>query len=62
MKTIYEMPATALPTREERIDLWRSRAAQYQPSAGLLGRAHVEPLDATWEPIGDVVVLLLRRL
>lgn len=63
MKTLYEMPATLLDQhREEEQPVERSRAAQYQPSAGLPGRAHVEPLDATWEPIGDVVVLLLRRL
>lgn len=60
MKTIYEMPATALPAREE-ADLWRSRAAQREPEGGHRYPAHVEPLDC-WQPIGDVVVIVLRGL
>lgn len=60
MKTLDEWPATLIPpTREEQADRERSRAAlqgREEP------RAHVEPLDANWLPIGDVVVLLLRRL
>ena len=62
MKTLEEMPAISLPPATEGNQHWQESRAPAQRTNGEETRAQFDDDLGEWEPIGLVVVGILRRL
>lgn len=62
MKTLEGMPATLLPRHREEQPVQGSRAAHEKPGGGWPDHAQFDEDLGDWEPIGLVVIGVLRKI